>query len=134
MAVEHLTAKDRAKSQTTAWQTVGKKLNQIKRNNARSMKKNGGAVNSVESDRTRKQHDGGGKANKKGGDGTSTGTSKRTSNKGTTDINENKGRDGHTGENSTVQQSEKKRNRRKGKGNMERKKGKNRTKYGIQKI
>ena len=40
------------------------------------MKKNGGAVNSVESDRTRKQHDEGGKANKKGGDGIAKG--KRT--------------------------------------------------------
>ena len=69
MAVEHLTAKDRAESQTTAWQTVGKKLNQNKRNNTSFMNKNGGAVNSGESDRTRKQHDGGGKANKKGGDG-----------------------------------------------------------------
>jgi len=69
VAVEHLTAKDRAESQTTAWQTVGKKLNQNKRNNTSFMNKIGGAVNSGESDRTRKQHDGGGKANKKGGDG-----------------------------------------------------------------
>ena len=69
VAVEHLTAKDRTESQTTAWQTVGKKLIQNKRNNASFMKKNGGAVNSVESGRTRKQHDGGGKGNKKVGNG-----------------------------------------------------------------